>query len=300
MQNPESRIATDASRRSLPFWLLTSGFWLLGSAGCRVESTNQPIGYFGPTDSPAQVIEAINANNSALPTLWAKGYFEADIVDKNGRKQFVNGDATILFRKPGEFRLVCKKDVAGQIFELGATPEHYWMIVRPEVDTMWWGTFADLPNADPNLIPIRPDLLMEVLAINEFPTDLLADPAPVMRFNNDADAYMFVWVQRGQSQLVAQKEIWFDRTTKQPKLVVLFDENGRIVLRAYLSNHKPVDGTSASAATNYQLLFPDRQTKLSIQVNDIKLTNNGVPREGSIKFPGEDGAAVSNVVGVDR
>jgi hypothetical protein len=197
---------------------------------------------------------------------------------------------------------VGKKDVAGQIFELGTTRDEYWMIVRPEADTMWWGSFDQLDQADASLIPIQPDLLAEVLAVANLDTDLTREPAPVMRFNNDADAYMLVWIVRGQSRWVAQKEVWYDRQTLQPRLVVLFDGDGRIVLRAYLSDHMPVADTTATMATKFDLLFPDRQTKLKLTIEAAKLQNNGVPREGSIRFPGPnaDNAGVSNVVRVDE
>ena len=62
-----------------------------------------------------------------------------------------------------------------------------------------------------------------------------------MRFNNDADAYMFLWNVKLPDRWAVQKEIWYDRATLLPKLVLLFDENGRVVLRAYLSNYKSVE-----------------------------------------------------------
>ncbi|HRK31000.1 MAG TPA: hypothetical protein PLD59_07960, partial [Tepidisphaeraceae bacterium] len=105
---------------------------LLGCKGS--PSASQPEGYFGVTETLIDVVGAINNNNGQLPTLWAKGDFEATFSDR-GRSQFVNGSATILVRKPSEFRLVGKKDIAGQIFELGTTRDEYWMIVRPEADT---------------------------------------------------------------------------------------------------------------------------------------------------------------------
>ncbi len=271
---------------------------LLGCKGS--PSASQPEGYFGVTETLIDVVGAINNNNGQLPTLWAKGDFEATFSDR-GRSQFVNGSATILVRKPSEFRLVGKKDIAGQIFELGTTRDEYWMIVRPEADTMWWGSFEKLATADSALIPIQPDLLSEVLAVGDLNTDLTREPAPVMRFNNDADAYMFVWIVRAQSKWVAQKEVWYDRETKHPRLVLLFDVDGRIVLRAYLSKHQQVGETNAFVATEYDLLFPDRQAKLKLSLNELKLENNGVPREGSIRFPGPnaDNAGVSNVVRID-
>ncbi|HRK30493.1 MAG TPA: hypothetical protein PLD59_05395, partial [Tepidisphaeraceae bacterium] len=163
------------------------------------------------------------------------------------------------------------------------------------------GSFEKLATADSALIPIQPDLLSEVLAVGDLNTDLTREPAPVMRFNNDADAYMFVWIVRAQSKWVAQKEVWYDRETKHPRLVLLFDVDGRIVLRAYLSKHQQVGETNAFVATEYDLLFPDRQAKLKLSLNELKLENNGVPREGSIRFPGPnaDNAGVSNVVRID-
>ena len=62
-----------------------------------------------------------------------------------------------------------------------------------------------------------------------------------MRFNNDADVYMFVWSIRGIDRFIAQKEIWYDRATKQPRRVYLFDDNGRVILRAFLRNHAPLE-----------------------------------------------------------
>jgi hypothetical protein len=270
-------------------------------ASCQPRSEPRVAGYFGPTEPLAAVVEQVNANNARIPTLWAKGYFEATIVDEKQKRQFVNGDAVLLLRKPHEFRMVGRKDVAGQVFELGTTEDEYWMIVRPEADTMWWGTYDNLEDADPTLIPVRPDLLMQVLAVADIETDLTRDPAPVMRFNNDADAYMLVWVYRGPNRLIAQREVWYDRQTKLPELVLLFDEHGRIVVRAYLSDHQPIENDPASAkvANRLRLFFPDTGTKMDMRLNEVKLEQNGVPREGSIAFPGER-AGVSNIVRVDE
>jgi len=49
-----------------------------------------------------------------------------------------------------------------------------------------------------------------------------------------------VWNVRVPDRYVAQKEVWYDRKTKLPIKVLLFDPNGRVVLRADLSKHKPV------------------------------------------------------------
>jgi hypothetical protein len=42
-------------------------------------------------------------------------------------------------------------------------------------------------------------------------------------------------------------------------------------------------------ATQYRLFFPDSQTKMSLVLRDVALQHNGVPKEGSIRFPQESG-----------
>src|SRR5688572_28095545 len=159
----------------------TCGF-IIGCARDRAAVTR---GYHGPTESMSEVVEQINRNNAAIPTLRATGNFEANVVDQ-GKKRFVNGDITVLYRRPAEVRLVGKKDIAGTVFDAASTGERYWLIVKGEVDTMWHGAVGNLDRVDPKEIPIRPDLLVEVLGLSEFDRNFLESPAPTMRFNNDA------------------------------------------------------------------------------------------------------------------
>ncbi|MCS7034521.1 MAG: hypothetical protein NZ561_11100, partial [Phycisphaerae bacterium] len=57
--------------------------------------------------------------------------------------------------------------------------------------------------------------------------------------------------------------------------------------------------TEAMIATQYQLFFPDRQARLKLDLSTVRLSHNGVPREGSIRFPGPEGAGVTNSICVD-
>jgi hypothetical protein len=255
------------------------------AGGCRRDRTPPPAGYFGPTEPVLSVVQRVNANAGRVPTLWGRGYFEGDVRFDDGSTQFVNGDFVLLYRRPGEYRLVCRKDIAGQVMEVGSTDERYWLIVRPTYDTMWWGEYASLAQADPTLLPVRPDLLVELLGLSAFDSDLMSPPAPVMRFNNDADAYTFIWVIPARSRLIAMKEIWFDRKTLRPTVVVLFDDEGRAIARAYLSDHKPLPVEGLAPADwptvpgTFRLFFPDTGSRVMLRLDEAKLTNNGVPRE---------------------
>jgi hypothetical protein len=148
-------------------------------------------------------------------------------------------------------------------------------------------------------------LLLEVLGVQPIPTNLLEPPVPVMRFNNDRDSYMILWNEKVRDRWLARKEIWYDRKTLSPRLVTLFDHDGRIVLRAYLSNHKPVEIEGAAretwpqVATSYDLLFPDTGSKMLVNLVDgVAIKHNNAPNSRSFIFPEDPG--VSRVIQIDE
>lgn len=282
----------------------------LWAAGCPpVQQSAAPRGYFGPTTGPQDVVNSINANNERVATLWASGDFEADIHSDSQHREkseFINGELVLLYRAPDQILLVGNKDVAGRIFEIGSNSDTYWMTAKGKTDTCWWGQYATIDKLDEKAIPIRPDLLLDVLGVGQLQSDMLRQPVPVMRFNNDSDAYMFVWSFKGPSYWVAQKEIWYDRQAFLPRLVNLFDANGRVVLSAYLSEHKAIGtgGDSAGAttapqvATRFRLFFPETGTRLTFHLTTVLASKNGIPNDRSFRF-NPDLAGVGHVVRVD-
>lgn len=273
--------------------------------GCRKDIPPKPAAYYGPTESISQVIAEINRNNRTITSLWAAHDFEADIIDEHGIKNFVNGDGTLMYSRPDSLRLLGDKPVVGRVFDIGANADRYWLLLPEQVRTMWWGWFRNVGQPCVQNLPIRPDLILEVLGINEFSPNLLAEPVPVMRFNNDADAYMFVWVYNIGDRVIAQKEIWYNRTTKLPSLVLLFDDDGRIILRAYLSDHLPIDIPNLAKedlpkiATRYRLFFPDSQSKLTFTLRNPALSKRGFPKPASFAFPENPNIPQENVIQID-
>lgn len=281
--------------------LLAGAVAMVALGGCQ-PGIPKPTGYYGPTMTLHDVVAGINQNNQKLPTLWSTIYFEANLIDKDKKSHFVNGDGVLLDRKPSEMRLIGTKP-GTTLFEIGSTEERYWLILLPEADTMWWGHYANLGKPCSEQIPLRPDLVMEVLGIADHPANLLQAPAPSMRFNNDADAYMLVWTQPRGDHQVAVKEVWYDRQTLRPIMVLLFDDNGRVVLRAYLSKHEKIrvpnlpEDQWPVVATQFDLFFPDSLSTLKLTLKNPKLNQNNIPHAGSIRFPENPG--VSNTIQID-
>ena len=275
---------------------------LFATTACHPKKPPPRQVYTGPTLPIYDVIASINRNNRAVPTLWARGDFDATLFDEHQRKHSLSGKSTLLYRKPQDLRLVGEMfGVSERVFDIGSNADRYWMIVKPEVDTIWWGRYdapAPPPEAD---IPIRPDLLIDVLGVGEIDTNLNALPAPVMRFNNDVDAYMFVWHDKLPDRWVARKEVWYDRSTFRPQLVLLFDDNGRVILRALLDQHRSVDVPDVdekqrpTIAGRYRLYFPQTGTKLTLTLDDVRPSNAGVPRDASFRFPDPAKAAAKEI-----
>ena len=271
--------------------LMLAGF----IAGCTptAPTTKPSGGYLGPTESMSQVIARINANNRQIPTLWASvASFDIWANDPTRNStDYINGDGGYLFyRAPGEFRLRGKKVPLGLILDVGLNARQYWLAaLAPGPDVMWFGTVghAAAPSAD---LPIRPELLRDILAVGLFKTDLLAQPYPVMRFNTDRDAYMFLFCRERDGRVIAEKEVWYDRATLNPTVVILFDPGGRPVLRAYLSDHRAVAGVShrAVVAMHYDLFFPETRSRMVLKLENAEVQHGSAPNDANFRFPGVD------------
>jgi hypothetical protein len=275
-------------------------------AGCGGPATGRPPrAYWGTTLPMTDVVQRINQNNQEIPTLWASHGYKATVVDDKGKTHTFTGDGALLYRGPREMRLIGNKEFVGTVFEVGSTNDRFWLKLVPEVDTMWWGNYQNLGKPCAQAIPLRPDLVVEVLGIGVFNTNLTTLPAPTMRFNHERDAYMFVWNAPLPDRWVAIKEVWYDRATLRPTLVMLYDADGRVVVRAELRNHRPVEVKDLPrdrwpvVAGEYRLFFPDNGTTMELDLREIMLNKRGSPPRG-LTFPDPRRAGVDRVVQIDE
>ncbi len=242
---------------------------VLSLAGCRGGAVREPaeVPYLPPTLSLVELVERVNANNARLPSLAAGGYFDAVLVEEPGGDPTppINGTLSLLHLKPDRLRLAAKKDLAGNVFELGTDGERFWMHL-PLEDVLYTGSFDDVDERAAATLPVRPDLILQVLGVNLLPTDLAEWPAPAMEYDPDARAYMVRFIEPaavGEPRLKFAKQVWYDAPldlsqTPLPRKVILSDDHGRPVLAANLTNHRPVgDGPDAPlVATRFTLFFP--------------------------------------------
>ena len=291
-----------------PFLLMT----LL--AGCRGAATDQPTIARPTADETltlAALVGEVNENNTRIGTLWAKGPFEADLREAPSEPStFVNGDAITLYMRPDKLRIKGSKPVAGTVFDLGSDGERFFLLL-PTEKTLYTGTFDNIDPEAVQRLPVRPDLILEVLAVAPLDEDLLAEPSPNLRYNPDADVYMLTYDEvvndpaDPPARRAVVKEIWYDRRTLLPNLVILFDRDGDPTLRANLSRHARVGGDDGGPrlATRYALYFPQTASTLDLELvgpdePDVRFKSGRFPLAANFRAPGPESA--ERVVDLDR
>ena len=276
----------------------------LGVSGCRRSEAkpNSDRRFTGPVEPLDLVVARFNQNVRPIQTLWAAGNYEANLVDEQGKKTFVNGDASVLFAAPGKFRFFMNK-IGNRLFDAGTDGEKFWLVGYEGVDQAWAGSIDALNRPGAPVLPVRPDLLAQVLGVSLMPTDLLGSVVVTQRFNPDVDVYMLTFAQIDefrQDRYRVTREVWLDRKTLLPTFVFLFDSDGQVALRARLGDHQPVQLGQASVriARRFDLLFPQSKSTLTLKLSDMKPKNRGVPNATSFAFSLER-ANVSKVTHLD-
>jgi len=74
--------------------------------------------------------------------------------------------------------------------------------------------------------------------------------------------------------------------------VLFYDANGRIVLRAKLSEHEGINGekTAPKVATRFDIEFLQTHVKLVLKLKELKDSYKGRPNDATFRFPGPDAA----------
>ena len=216
----------------------------------------------------------------------------------------IDGYGNLLYTGPNQMKLTAKNELV-TLFEMGSDGQRFWLNESHD-QVFWWGDYSSVGNLDSAEIPVRPDMVMEILGVRPVDPFLLHEPAPTMRFNNIGDAYMVDWQARevdrsGGDHWVVAKEIWYDRQTLLPWKVLLFDGQGRVALWARMSNYvrvKMPGGQESQwpwVASAYRLSFPYTGTTISFELSDVSLSHNGFPNAATYRMPDPEMLSQSGV-----
>lgn len=328
---------------------------LAALAGCRSRPAAVAPGrpaYDGPLLTVERLVAELSGRAAPVRTLWARHDYVVSFPEPlrnrpgESRTRTLDGDGVLLVRKPPpgspastptELRLQGSKDVLGTVFDLGSNRERAWLILYGDIDTMYWTSAAadawgdhtgheaepdvettsegSEPSATP--MPVRPELLADVLGLSDWNTDLTRYPTPVLRYEGVEDAYVLTMVEPAPTglHLVGRREFWVDRATLRIRRVVLRGSDGREVVRSDLSGYALLELARSEAATpgkeagsaerpttaawvarDISVVFPQSGTTMRLVLRSVASRRGALPSDASFRFP--DPPPVSRVIHV--
>ena len=217
-----------------------------------------------------EAVGRVNENNVKLAS--AAGGLKGSPVDVRGRLRERKGaraqefsvSGVLGFHRPRGLILQLREGLGGNVvMQAGSNDDEYWLWVKPEIDTLWWGTHAETAFRPQSLdaMPIRPDDLIEVLGLGILPSDATGPDGPVYRPKPNRNALIFL-----------KKEYHLDRAAPYLVREIIFREpNGRERMHAVLSEHRSVRGSNALAAHKIRVEWPSLDSWLELRIRRFTL-----------------------------
>src|SRR5262249_7336505 len=143
----------------------------LGICGCPPKPIWTAPTPTGPPRTSQEIVERINANNEQIdrPLYASPAHVVAQMTDERGGSHRYELDGALLVRTPHEFRLDLRHPLGDQVMQVAANQETFWLWVKPEVSTYWWGRFDNVGKGCADAMPLRPDQLVAVLGTQVLP-----------------------------------------------------------------------------------------------------------------------------------
>jgi hypothetical protein len=141
----------------------------LGQGGCRLPTANPPDALFRSCPGKGTIEEAVKAlslKRANLHPLKASARCVLEWTDSQGKQRTETFDAQFRFVPPD--CLFVRGDKFGEI-RFGTNPEAFWMMVKPEIDTYWWGTRQAAEQCK-DLLQFNPWNVIEALGVVQVDT----------------------------------------------------------------------------------------------------------------------------------
>ncbi len=225
-----------------------------------------------------------NARAEAIQKLWSKCHIEIRIptfesgqptadARVTGSKSYAL-DGNFIFRKPHDLYLEGRTLLPPTpVFGLFSNSEKYWLWVKPDVSTEWSGSYGG-PGASKFFM--RPDRLLEALAVFPLPTDVAAG------FRRDDSRDVFFLLCPGGTPAPGRpggsclaEEIYLNRGTHLPEEVRLYNAAGDPVIVSTLGDYTEVDGQQVPRHIVARFIEPSSrraESTVTLELSNLSLT----------------------------
>jgi hypothetical protein len=233
----------------------------------------------------ASAVRFVNRNNARIssPVQAKRIHARGHVTDERGKRTNFDLSGGLLFIKP-RYLYFDLRQLGQTVIRFGSNDTQYWLWIKPEIDTLWWGTYAALDGTASRRIPIPPDMLIESLGLDELPG---SDAAADVVYRVDGDANQLLWTRRDSNgAIMLTKEIWLDR--RPPHLirrVLSRDADGRVVFDAALDDYRLIQGMDALAAHRIVLRWRDPDGRMDLRIGEWIARDNIRPTSGAFRRP---------------
>ncbi|MDX2197447.1 MAG: hypothetical protein SF069_00575 [Phycisphaerae bacterium] len=225
-------------------------------------SLNPPLA----TDAES-ALRRINDNLNLLnEKIEADTVVTVRFVDRDGQKrQFVGHEGKLRFMAPQCLRF----DIRGLdpvIAQFGSNDDRYWVWVKPELNTLWWGEWSNAGFADDLDMPVPPQRLLDALMIRPLPTEI-DGRVPL----NDRDGAGRKLVYRREDGSIA-REVRLDRSASgMPFEIIDRAADGRTILMiAKLKKYARIGSRGPFVPRVYEVSWPQNQGEMVLRIKSIQ------------------------------
>jgi hypothetical protein len=271
--NPEPRVGSlpvvmhIAQRVSL---VLLLAMVLAGVAGC-------PNGRPSPFEEPLpmnSVIERVNDNNRQMDFLlqgrissatgrWRRG------PDESAQSTSFDMKGALLYRKPRNLYLRLTHTLGGQL-EAGSNEREFWVWERLRENRYWWGEHQWLKEGQDVDLPIRPDVLLDVLGVGDLPSETTGPRGPVLWVVEAEYQLIFMDVdETGQSYIAKVMDVG-----RRPPYLIdsirYFNRDGVPSMLVRLSDYREVEGSKVLAPRRIEMRSLENDNHMTLEFASMK------------------------------
>lgn len=236
-----------------------------GVAGC--PDGRKPICYEEPLPIGA-VVARVNANSNRMDFLLravggsAVGKWQRS-PDSSATTSF-DMKAHLLYRKPRDLYLRMEHTLSARI-EAGSNSSEFWVWERLNDNRYYWGEHKWLDSSREADLPVRPDVLLDVLGVGDLPAHTTGIRGPVLWVRDECYQLVFLsYDDEGQGYISKVMEIG----RGEPYLVdriLYFNPDGRPIMEVLLSEYKPIDGSEVLAPRKIDMKSLENENHMTLR-----------------------------------
>lgn len=209
--------------------------------GCQVPS-NKVKTLVPGKDTLEEAVVALQGRTNALKPTEINGTCKLEYVDEDGnwRGGAMAFDMKLWLEPPYNLHMQISVTLGpqGMVF-LGTNQEAFWLSIKPEVNTYWYGYWSDMPDVAE--MELNPWVVSESLGV------ILFAQNETWELTNREGVDVLTCTESSSGQMT--KRLYVDTRQYQPTKIEYFDTVGDVAVVARMGYYKVVDA---------QNLFPTR------------------------------------------